>query len=534
MTMTPVANFSRVERTAPNIRSYTAQRSAGSIIDLLLTDLRSVLADLGKDGGFFSPSVYDTAQLLRLYPPVEGVDAALEWLLTQQQADGGWGDRALPLMRDVPTLAAVLTLHSYQNFKGTRAALQAGLNFLQGQADYWRELQLDNVPAAAELTIPYLLEEAAAVNLEVPQQHYTEIVKLGNQRRQRLARLNNRTGGNALACSWEVWGKEPYPSLIDGSGGVGHSPATTAAWLQAAAGRSDLMDTRVAAESYLARAAAATGLNIPGVVPTQWPLERFEQAFSLYSLLITGLLEHPALQDLVQPHLHELASMLIPNGIGASAFFIPDGDDTAAAVSVLYGAGWKVDLAGLRQFENDDGYFTTFPGELHPSISVTARAVHALAIAGEKVAQPIELLLERQSPDGRWTGDKWHSSWLYVTLHVALALLQSGHYSLLKSTIKTLLAHQHTDGGWGTGYQSTTLETAYAVLTLQALKSHGLLDERGLEVQLRGYHWLVRNYSPFQWNEERQWIAKDLYGAYRIDRAFELSAMLAMALTLEE
>lgn len=78
------------------------------IIDILLTDLRFLISSLSKDGGLISPSVYDTAQLLRLYPPQQGVWTALSWLLGQQQADGRWGG-AIP-QRHLP----VMFLHSRQ------------------------------------------------------------------------------------------------------------------------------------------------------------------------------------------------------------------------------------------------------------------------------------------------------------------------------------------------------------------------------------------------------------------------------------
>lgn len=42
------------------------------ITDILLTDLRHLIADLGKGGGMISPSIYDTAQVLRMAPPGRG------------------------------------------------------------------------------------------------------------------------------------------------------------------------------------------------------------------------------------------------------------------------------------------------------------------------------------------------------------------------------------------------------------------------------------------------------------------------------
>src|SRR5687768_13124043 len=62
----------------------------------LLTELRSLIAELGKDGGRMSASVYETAQVLRFCPPRDRM-AVVEWLLARQAADGGWGDPLAPL-----------------------------------------------------------------------------------------------------------------------------------------------------------------------------------------------------------------------------------------------------------------------------------------------------------------------------------------------------------------------------------------------------------------------------------------------------
>jgi len=70
-----------------------------SCMDLQLAELQSLMADLGKAGGLISPSIYDTAQVLRLYPPPEGPEPTLDWLLQQQQADGGWGDPSVSYAR---------------------------------------------------------------------------------------------------------------------------------------------------------------------------------------------------------------------------------------------------------------------------------------------------------------------------------------------------------------------------------------------------------------------------------------------------
>lgn len=77
----------------------------------LIVNLHMLIANLGKGGGLISPSVYDTAQTLRFYPPASELKPALDWLIGQQRADGGWGDPSMPQTRDAPTLASILALY---------------------------------------------------------------------------------------------------------------------------------------------------------------------------------------------------------------------------------------------------------------------------------------------------------------------------------------------------------------------------------------------------------------------------------------
>ncbi|MFL5804400.1 MAG: hypothetical protein ACJ8CR_21985 [Roseiflexaceae bacterium] len=368
--------------------------------------------------------------------------------------------------------------------------------------------------------IPSLLNQLAAAALSVAQEHFAELQVLGAHRRRTLDRRPLQAGTRPLH-SWEAFGAHPSAALLDGSNGVGHSPAATAAWLRAAAGRDDLATARTSAQRYLAQ--AITHQGIPGVVPTVWPITRFEQAFALYFLLITGLLDHPGLQDIIQPQLDDLERAFRPTGIGMSDWFQPDGDDTACALAVLYAAGRRPPLTALDHFAQQGGAsFCAYPGELQSAVSVTAHALHALALADPIRTLRMDALLDRQHSDGRWLGDKWNQSWLYTTSQ-ALVTLNEAHRDAIGRAINAVLAYQHPDGGWGM-HGSTPEETAYGIIALRAgLRYDGGIVRKALGraiIWLREAHQLSNSSTP------PVWMGKELYSPRRLVNIIILSVLV--------
>jgi hypothetical protein len=514
-----------------------AQSLGNSLVDLLMRELLSVLYDLGNDGGLISPSIYDTALKLRLVPCQESMNLTLSWLIEQQKPDGGWGDPLLPLYRDIPSLAAILTLRQYAEFPKAVESYQAGLNFLKINSYCWQLENFDNIPIASELIIPRFLEECQAVGISLSAEPYAEIITIGHHKRQAIQKLITQSSlksGDAVLYNWELWGTDPDPSLIDQLGSCGTSPASSAAWLHAAVNRSNLANIRSKVQNYLNQSSANTKSGVPGVVPLVWPLEVFEICWSLEALLVTQLLHHPVLERVVLHRSREVANLMQPDGWSFNSQFTPDGDDTATATAALFAIGLPVDISILEKFERD-GVFVTYVGERNPSISVTARGIRVLAMTGKEPSEiAIKTLLSFRSADGRWR-DKWHSSWLYATLQCLLALLHAGHYQSLEITIKAYLSYQNADGGWGEANRSTAEETAYGMIALLNLAYFGYTSEANELALRRGFSWLLEHYNPCNWSRNPPlYISKELYTPYRATHAYILSAMLAAALKNQE
>jgi hypothetical protein len=496
------------------------------IVDILLTDLRHTIADLGKQGGRQSASVYNTAQVIRFATDNSDPWPALDWILTQQHADGGWGSPAVPHARDVPTLTAILALHRHAVRRSTREAIQGGINFLRRRTSIWSGPLPDDLPAGIELILPRLLEDPAAEELGVFAPAYTSLIALGKKRRAMIERITLQRGTTPVH-SWEAFGTIADPALIDGSGGVGHSPSSTAAWLWAASKHPDLADACNSARRYLAFASTATGSAIPGLMPSNWPTDRFEQCFSLHALLLGDLLAHPAIQDVLQPQLDTLAKAMLPTGLGFSDYFEADGDDTAAAIAVLHERGSSVPISVLLRFQVDN-HFVAWHNELQQSLSVTARAAHTLHRQGYNADAPLGHLCQFQLSDGRWETDKWHGSWLYSTSLAIIALAEAAWYTPMEAAVKSLLAYQLPAGGWSTNEQYTQSDTALAVLALLAVKRAGALQPHGDAALQLASRAMLDHYRPFTSTGPYYWMAKETYYPPRIERAFELSAMMGL------
>jgi halimadienyl-diphosphate synthase len=495
---------------------------------ILFADLQHLINELGNDGGLISPSVYDTAQVLRYAPPND-IQPVVAWLIEQQAADGGWGSPEAPRTRDLPTLAALLALQTRGEGRLVQQAIRAGLTFIALQGQYWHGPLPEDIPVGVELLLPRLLDQAAEHGIYIDHAPYSELIQLGQRRRAMVASIRLQAG-TTPSHSWEALDLPPTTDIIDGSGGVGHSPAATAAWLYATRNDSNLASERRAAQRYLENAAHATGSTIKGIVPTVWPITNFERVWGLFALQIAGMLDHPLLEPLVQQQLRSVEQSLQTDGIGMSDWFVGDGDITGTTLTMLAAAGRYYDPAIIQRFApRHPGAYNTYIGELQHSLSATAHAAHALMLLDEDASAPLQFLLEHRNQHGIWTGDKWHTSWLYLTGHTVAALCEAGMAKDALRTLPYVLSHQHEDGAWGSRGASME-ETAYAAQLLATLDRAGVLPEGGSRALKAATHWMTTHYRPLAPDNEQVWIGKELYRPIRVVRAFTLSALLSTVL----
>jgi squalene-hopene cyclase-like protein/prenyltransferase/squalene oxidase-like repeat protein len=492
-----------------------------------LTDLRNLVLELGQQGGHISPAVYDTAQVLRLAPLTDDGSGTAAWLIAQQHSDGGWGSPAVPCARDLPTLAAMLALRARRNYRGASSAVEAGLVFLRDHASLrWSESLPEDIPAGVEVLLPRLLDEAKAQAIDLPVAPYESLREMGERKRRMIAAMRP-VAGTAPTYSWESWGAQSDPEVIDATGGVGHSPAATAAWLAMSNRRDDLDDARLGARQFLKAASAATYGSDLGLVPTIWPIKPFEQIWGLYALFVAGLLDHPYLREVIGVQMLDLRRAMRPDGFSSCDHFISDGDATSVAVAMLIAGGHQVDSRVIYRFQKDDS-FICFPNEIFSSLTTNAHAVLGLALAGNDVSRFARYLESKQSPDGRWVGEKWHSSWLYTTAEAVIALAYSDRTQSLPKAVEALLRHQREDGGWGSADRSTQVETAHAALALHTLRSRGVCAGQIQYALEQARRRLADNYTWSPALDDHLWIGKELYSPYRVDLAFVLSVLLAL------
>lgn len=470
----------------------------------------------GMGEGSFGPCAYTTAWLAR-YREDFGAHpfrAARRWLLEHQRADGSWGG-AVELVHDrtVSTLAAIMALAEGPPSDASASAVEAGLAYLRTHSKGW-EAAPTGETMGFEVVVPYLLEEAAALGMDLP---YEDWAGLAAVRRDKLSRIPPKrllTEPTSLMFSLEALVSGPALGALvrfaSPDGGLANSPSATAALCRASGDPGVFGYLKVVAD-----------LDPAGGVPSIYPTEAFELAWVLHHLQRAGLLA----PRIACHRMAQLRRLMRARGHMAlsDTFPLPDPDDSAMALIVLHDAGHDVGhlLDGLLAFEGESCFFT-YPGERDGSVTPNARVLEALSLRpGAFAAQRRKLLefLRGTCQEDAWWYDKWHVSPYYATAQVTFALLRAGDWPMRK-TARWLLETQRADGSWGWYRQGTPEETAYAVLNLDALARVGA--EVPAPVWAKAHDYLTAHLDgPYP----ELWVGKSLYTPHDVAR----SAVLAGA-----
>jgi len=315
------------------------------------------------------------------------------------------------------------------------------------------------------------------------------------------------------------------PDGTPSSIGLAGSPSATAYWIYLKKSKETSYNAEdcaliTAAEEYVARSAAATPLK--GLVPLAFPIDLFETAFGLQYVFSSGLYKKELVREAFGEKLEEVWGVTGGRAIGFCGEYEPDCDDTAALMMAMQSSGAEVKTSILAPFRRSD-HFGSYPQEINPSVTVTARALKACRMAGENVDQYEKFIMDRQSADGKW-GDKWNTSWLYSSAVVMMCVNIQNYPEQLKKAVDSILRVQKDDGGWRTLSEqsnSCLIETSFALLALHAsLKAHPEPDKITAALA-RALRWMESNGTQ---EITPTWIAKDFYSLPRVDSIIILVA----------
>lgn len=465
-----------------------------------MSELTELLDDVLRDGfGGLSASVYETARLVALAPWLPGHQARLDFLLAQQNPDGGWGGPDGWAL--VPTLSATHALLGVDD-----AAAQRGL---AAARTLITEVELAGA-VVGFLTIPALVGD---INAKLAPAHHLPLP--AGLSAAPLAAMRDGGWRNPLAAHYlEILGpavvRSPEMAHVDGN--VGCSMAATAAWV----GAEPPADPDHPTVEFLTRSQARLG----GPVPAMTSIEFYERAWIIGFLATSGIDTRS-----LAPLAAGLPAGAGHDGVPTAPGFAEEAETTSVVLHGLAQLGDVREPEALWKYDAGTHFMSTIP-EKSPSTSTNAHVMQAfgsyLAAAPpdaaryrDALARIATWLAEQQRVDGSWT-DKWHISAVFATTCCVEALHAHGgpeHAPTVHKGLNWLVAAQRQDGSWG----GTAEETAYAVRTL-------VLTGTGETAAIdRGRAFLAGG-GPSS-THPPLWVGKELYAPAHIVRAAVIGAV---------
>jgi halimadienyl-diphosphate synthase len=521
--------------------------------DMALALLEEIVNDFDDNwgSGLITASAYDTAWVAMVRDPHNPKQLAFpdsfDWLLKHQAQDGSWSG-PFPFTL-IGTLAALLALlNAPEATEQTRYAARRAEAYLRAALSQWWVKNYET--ACFEVLVPCLLEELEKLGVVFEFPDKAELLKVYADKLRIDGPELIYTGESTLIHCPEAFGPsldfERLKQQQTANGNYGSSPAGTAAVLIYGPEWND------AAARWLTHLTNRAFEGERGAMPTFYSLEGFEASWSLYYFAHAGFnFKRDFSQQLIQKLVSCLQQNLGPKGASTMHSHTrgapSDSDSTAMALLALNKAGVNTPTDCLRCFERSN-YFACYETERTTSISANAHVLAALLSLPKaaqnqwttNIAKVVDFLYSHRDSGGFWQ-DKWHISPYYATSCAVMALAEHEESSVrnkLQQSVHWVLQTQSTiDGGWGYGDCSTLEETAYALLTLQAVPDLGQqLDYQAYRRAIHtgvGYLWQhLDEYQPnYGIRGPKLWRTKEPYTVSRVVFSAVLAAMSNGCLT---